>query len=372
MKVSRISKLSAAYSIGFALFAAAASADDDTRIYTMDNAASANHVLVFRQDRGGGLHAEGSVETGGAGAGAGLSSQGSIALSQDGRWLFVCNAGSGEISVFKAGKDRLDLADKVNSGGAMPVSLALRDNLLYVLNAGGEAGGTDNLSGFVFADGKLHALPNSTQALSGTNTTPTDVAFSDEGGVLVVTEKGTSLIDTFAIGHDGLAASHQIFVSAGQAPFGFAAGRKDRIYVSEAAGVPGASSASSYQVSNTGGLTVISPTNSTMQQAACWLILSPDERFAYTANAGSGTLSGFGIASNGDLALLSANGVTANIGSGSHPVDMGVSHDGGYLFVVANGNGTLNVFHIARDGSLAPVDSVSGIAASAAGLAVRD
>ncbi|PYV66490.1 MAG: 3-carboxymuconate cyclase, partial [Acidobacteria bacterium] len=67
----------------------------------MDNAASANHVLVFQRAENGQITSVGSVTTGGTGTGAGLSSQGAVLLSHDGHWLFVCNAGSDEISVFE-------------------------------------------------------------------------------------------------------------------------------------------------------------------------------------------------------------------------------------------------------------------------------
>jgi 6-phosphogluconolactonase (cycloisomerase 2 family) len=109
-----------------------------------------------------------------------------------------------------------------------------------------------------------------------------------------------------------------------------------------------------------------------MQQAACWLVLTPDEQFAYTANASSGTLSAFNVSPNGDLSLLDFNGITGNIGAGSHPVDMAVSADGQFLFSLANGNGTLNLFKISCDGSLVYLDSLGGIATSAAGLAIQN
>src|SRR5260370_40572319 len=80
--------------------------------------------------------------------------------------------------------------------------------------------------------------------------------------------------------------------------------------------------------------------------AACWLTLSLEERFAYTANAGSGSLSGFSVAPDGTLHLLNPGGIAAVIGVGSHPVDMAVSRDGRFLFYLANGNGTLNSFRV--------------------------
>ncbi|HEX3628103.1 MAG TPA: beta-propeller fold lactonase family protein [Verrucomicrobiae bacterium] len=373
MKHSLFTTLCSGLALGCALLGTSSKAAEGVTIYTMDNAINGNHVLIFQQQKNGALAQTGSIETGGAGSGGGgLASQGSIQISPDGQWLFVCNAGSDEISVFQIRQNRLELSDKVSSGGQMPVSLALRDHLLYVVNSGGTVGGTDNITAFTFVNGRLSALPQSTRPVSGAFTTPTDVAFIQDGKVLVVTERDTSIIDTYAIGANGLATSHQMFESAGKTPFGFAAGRRDRIFVSEAAGVPGASSASSYDVSDTGDLTGISLTNSTMQQAACWLVLTPDEQFAYTANAGSGTLSAFNVSPNGDLSLLDFNGITGNIAAGSHPVDMAVSQNGRFLFSLANGNGTLNVFQISCDGALVYLDSLGGIATSAAGLAIHN
>src|SRR4029077_1044335 len=101
------------------------------------------------------------------------------------------------------GPQGLQLADKGSSGGRVPVSLAFHHNLLYVVNAGGTVGDKDNVTAFVFADGKLSALPGSTRALSGDNTGPAQVSFTRSGDVLVVTERLTSLIDTFTLGDDG-------------------------------------------------------------------------------------------------------------------------------------------------------------------------
>jgi 6-phosphogluconolactonase len=367
MNQSIFTKAFSGLGLGLALLGSTAKADDHSVVYTMDNAVGANHVLVFQQDEKGALHGTGSAATGGGGTGGGLSDQGSVILSHDGQWLFVCNAGSDEISVFSTAHNRLQLVDKVSSGGQMPVSLALHHNLLYVVNAGGLAGGQDNITGFFFVDGRIVALPGSTRALSADNTGPAEVAFTHDGNTLIVTERLTNLIDTFTVGDDGLAAVHQTFASAGADPFGFSVGHQDRIFVSEATD----STASSYSVSDEGDLNVISASVPTKQHAACWLTLTPDEHYAYTADAGSGTLSGFSVAADGSVHLLEADGVAAVIGNGSHPVDMAPSNDGRFLFSLANGNGTLNAFRIAADGSLKSLGAARGIPASAAGLAAR-
>jgi 6-phosphogluconolactonase (cycloisomerase 2 family) len=155
-------------------------------------------------------------------------------------------------------------------------------------------------------------------------------------------------------------------------PFGFAVGRRDRIFVSEAAGgAANASSASAYSISEDSDLNVLSATVSTEQTAACWLSISQDGRFLYTANAGSGTISGFKVSPAGGLQLLSPGGITAVTGPGSHPVDMTFSRDGRFFYALANGNGTIAAFRTRPDGLLEPLSVVNGIPASAAGLAGR-
>ncbi|HZR18908.1 MAG TPA: beta-propeller fold lactonase family protein [Verrucomicrobiae bacterium] len=371
MKQSRFAKYLNWLGLSAALGSAAALADDSV-IYTMDNAASANHVLVFHAGEHGAPKLVETVPTGGTGTGAGLSSQGSVLLTRDGRWLFVCNAGSDEVSVFAAGNRDLHLAQKVHSGGHLPLSLTLHRNLLYVLNAGGSVGDKDNITAFAFANGSLFQLSGSTRALSADNTGPAQVSFTQDGDALVVTERNTNLIDTFPLGDDGLAMPGSSFASAGQTPFGFAVGHRDRIFVSEAGGgAANASSASSYSISDTGELTVISGAVPTRQTAACWLTLTHDGRFIYTANAGSGTLSGYGVAPDGTLHLLDPNGITASTGPGSHPVDMAEGRDGRMLFALANGNGTLGAFRLTGDGGLQPLGFAGGIATSAAGLAAQ-
>jgi 6-phosphogluconolactonase len=373
MKSSSIGKCLGVLGAGLLAVTVTASAGEEAGvIYTMDNAAAGNHVLAWKRMASGDLVGPAMQATGGMGMGAGLSSQGSIVLSHDGHWLFVCNAGSDDISVFEVAPHGLRLVDKVSSGGRLPLSLTLRRHLLYVLNAGGTVGDKDNIAGFLFLRGKLVALSKSIRALSGDDTGPAQVSFTDDGDALVVTERNTNLIDTFDLDDDGLATTHKLFQSAGLTPFGFAVGRRDRVFVSEAGGgAANASSASAYSISDDGDLTVLSAAVPTEQTAACWLITSQDGRFLYTANAGSGTISGFSISRQGVLQLISPGGITAVTGTASHPVDMTLSRDGRLLYCLANGNGTIAAFRTKPDGSLEPLSVVSGIPASAAGLAGR-
>ena len=211
-------------------------------------------------------------------------------------------------------------------------------------------------------------LPGSSRPLSAASTTPTQVSFSRDGDLLVATEKITGMIDTWVLGHDGMATNHQVFMSEGVWPFGFAVGRGNRIFVSEAdAGAANASSASSYKLADSGNLTVISAMVPTEQTAACWLVLTYDGSYVYTANAGSASISGFHVGANGSLELLKNSSLPAK--TGMHPADMAFSPEGSTLFSLNNGDGTISAFSIKSNGALEPRNGLSGLPTTAAGLA---
>lgn len=74
-------------------------------VYVQTNAAP-NEVIVFRRTGDGSLDRIGSVATGGEGDGSPhLQSQGSVALTGDGRHLLVTNAASDDLSVFSVAAD---------------------------------------------------------------------------------------------------------------------------------------------------------------------------------------------------------------------------------------------------------------------------
>jgi hypothetical protein len=95
---------------------AAASANEEQEhspggaVFTLTNDAQANAVIAFNRSGRGTLSHPRSFATGGRGTGAGLGSQGAIALSRNGRWLFAVNAGSNDVSVFSVRGTELRLA----------------------------------------------------------------------------------------------------------------------------------------------------------------------------------------------------------------------------------------------------------------------
>jgi 6-phosphogluconolactonase (cycloisomerase 2 family) len=329
-----------------AVAAQAASAANDTpgAVYTLTNSPGGNAVAAYARSAQGALAYVGSFATGGTGTGAALGSQGALALTDDGRDLYAVNAGSNTVSKFAVDADGLRLVAQFPSGGVRPVSVTVHGDVLYVLNAG-----SNTIAGFT-TDGEWLV----SQPLLGAG--PAQVSFSPRGDELVVTEKATQSIDTFAV-VDGIAQAGVASSSAGATPFGFAFDTVGRLFVSEAAG-----SASSYTV-DAAGAHVISGAVPTFQGAPCWLVTSKNGKFAYTANAAAGSISGFGIAPDGSLALL---GSTPGL---AHPLDEAVSNNGRFLYVLNDGRHDIAGYRIAADGSLAPLGEVGTLPAGSIGLA---
>lgn len=346
------------------LFAAVATASNSDNspgaVYTLTNSPAGNAVVAFSRAADGTLAPQGTFATGGNGTGNGLGSQGAVVLSRDGRQLFAVNAGSNSISLFGVRPNGLDLQATVASGGVGPISVSERKGLLYVLNAGGAG----NIAGFTVGNGGLTPLAGSIRPLGAGSAGPAQVSFTPDGSALVVTEKASSTIDVYAVGADGVAGAPLVSPSAGGTPFGFDFDNRGHLLVSEAEG-----SASSYDVSGAGA-SVISGAVATHQGAPCWLIASKNGKYAYTANAAAGTISGFSVGPEGNISLLDTTGASASLGSTSHPLDEAVSNDGQFLYNLTDGLHTISGFRIAEDGGLASVGSLP-VPAGAAGLAVR-
>ncbi|MFL5733485.1 MAG: lactonase family protein [Chloroflexia bacterium] len=334
-------------------------------VYALTNAAAGNSVVAFDRASNGSLSFADTYSTGGLGSGDGLGSQGALILSENNNWLFAVNAGSNDISVFSVGRHGLELVDRVASGGTRPIGLTENNGVLYVLNAGGSG----NITGFnVGHDGHLSPIAGSTQPLSGNATGPAQVQFSTDGRLLAVTEKATSKIDIYTVSKGGVASGPTVHNSSGATPFGFAFGKGGKLVVSEASGA-----VSSYAVGNDGSFNVVSGSSPTHQTAACWLVLTGNQRYAYAANAGSASISGYTVDGDGNLALLNADGRTGL--TGAHPADLAMSINSHYLYslnITPTSQG-ISAFEVQSDGSLVnvPLSGITGLTTASAGLAAR-
>ena len=335
------------------------------RVYSLSNQVSGNKVLEFARAANGVISYNTAYATGGTGTGGGLGNQGALILGEDNETLLAVNPGSNSISLFKISENGLSLKSTVGSGGTKPVSITMNHNLVYVLNAGG----TGNISGFKMDDDMLISIPNSSRPLSSPAAGAAEIAFVNEGKVVVVTEKATNKIITYTIKESGVPAAMHSISSSTPTPFGFDAGRNGKIFVSEAAGgAPGASKLSSYQVNYDGSISLITGSVGANQSAACWIVITENGKYAYTTNTGSNNLSSFNI--NKNSGAINVNTPIAST-TGAGPIDAALSSNSKNLYILNAGSHSISVYSVATNGNLTSIQLLPGLPVGATGLASK-
>jgi 6-phosphogluconolactonase (cycloisomerase 2 family) len=283
-----------------------------------------------------------------------LASQGSLLYDSRHRLLIAVNAGSNSISVLGVRGDHLRLRQVLKSGGAFPVSLARHGNLVYVLNAAGAG----SIKGYAVHGRELEPLARSFRSLHLTPVTgptqfvntPGQVSFSPDGRHLLVTTKANgSSIDVFTVRENGQPSpGFVVNPSSTPVPFAMTFDRRHRLVVAEA----GASSLTTYRLHKDGTVAPIASV-ANGQAALCWVVLG--RGFAFGSNTGSGTVTSYSHHGSGGFSVVSQTPV------GSGPIDMATSTDRKFLYVEAGGAGAIDALRIHSDGSLTPVDTVTGL-----------
>jgi 6-phosphogluconolactonase (cycloisomerase 2 family) len=265
--------------------------------------------------------------------------------------LFAVNAGSNTMSVFAVHGDHLRLQQVVPSFGQFPVSVAVHDDLVYVLNA--RAGGSVQGYGIFF--NYLLPIPGSSRPLGLNPTatpefvnTPGQVAFTPDGSQLVVTTKANgSSNDVFGVHHFGLLDPTPVVnAEPGAVPFAVTFDRADNLVVTEA----GTNAVATFDLHHNGTLTPITAVL-TAQMATCWIV-GANGQF-YTSNAGSASVTRFQSNPGGGLTLL------GNTSTDAGSVDAAATPNGHSLYVQTGGNGIVDEFRINGDGSLTAIGSVT-------------
>ena len=354
------------------------------------------------------------VSTGGLGSGPGelpapfplgipagnpLTAQDSLILTDDGLFLLTVNAGSNDISVLAVTDNGLKLVDRASSGGDVPVAIAQHGNLVYVINEGelsaNELGKVPSMIGyFIDQNGHLTPIPNSFQITGRPDAQPGDLVFSPDGRFLVITDKfAETFIHIFQVEDNG--TTHEVgdVVSNIPAPIGAAFTLHNILAVTEAnakfidgqrAGVPNGSSMSTYIFNADGMLSPISLSVRTEQTVASYVRFTPDGRFAFTSNKGSGSMSSFTVSPDGKLTLLKSIAALTG-GAFSEPLDEEITPDGKFLYVltpmealgdtlilpIPSNAGAIIGYRIGEDGSLMATTVVEGLPLSIVGVVAR-
>ena len=279
---------------------------------------------------------------------------------------------------FRVTSSGLTLTENTSSGGDYPVSLTYFHGSLYVLNAGGEG----NITGFSLDDnGRLSAIYNSTRSLGAA--TPADgpqpnileapgqIGFSPNGNFLVITDKGGVSGDgkllVFPILSNGLPSDQPMVThTANPVPFSFTFDRFGHPIVVDAS----AGTVTSYAIGPNGGLTTLN-TAVTGQAATCWIVNNTQTIF--TDNTGSGTISAFSSTYNGSLSPVTPDGIVANTGSGTLPLDAAISRNGQFFYSLTTGVGQIAMFKVNSNGSLTSIGTIDGYSAVSGfqGIAAR-
>jgi DNA-binding beta-propeller fold protein YncE len=178
------------------------------------------------------------------------------------------------------------------------------------------------------------------------------VLFNPSGTKLVATLVASSQIASFAVRSDGslVPAPGSPYAAQGLGPFGseFSPVNPDQLFVSNAHNGAGLGTVSAFADAWNGTLSPIgSSPFADGQTAPCWLTISPDGRYLYAVNTGSGTVSSYTIAPDGTLALDSSTSVSTLGGVGA--VDPGLTPDGTVLYVNESRAGAVGEFAV--DGS---------------------
>ena len=332
-------------------------------VYVQTNAAP-NEVISFRRASGGALDLLGTVATGGDGDDSPhLQSQGSVTLTGDGQHLLVTNAASDDLSVFSVAADgSLELRERVHTGSA-PRSVDERDGLVVVLNTG-----QPRLASFrVRAEG-IEPVEGGDQVLDTSDADPAQVAFSPDGSMVVITQRGTDSVVTYEVAPDGTFGASSEVASEGPTPYGFAFTSEGTLVVTEAyRAEKGAAAASSYTIVD-GSLVARTSSVGNGRSEICWAVVTPDDRFAFTTNFADGAVSRYAIASDGSLSLEDA---TAGISVDGMPGlrDEDLSSDGRFLYAIDADGGRIYGWSVDADGALKPVGSWEGVPETVAGLA---
>ncbi len=409
-----------------AVKATAAAAVDLTKgaVFLQSNFREGNYVVAFARHADGTLTKVGQFPTGGGGSGSFEDSAQGIVLASaqaeaapdnlggSAEFLFVVDAGTSDIAVFKVEPTKLQLVGDYPSNGQTPVSVTVSHGLLYVLNSGkydnrefdqvgnalencasgysevaatgaefnnGDVHATSSITGFyVDSTGKLTHIPGSTRTLSGDPLSGcAQVAFNPAGNQVVVSErlaqiageKGTKVgaLDTFSVNSDGTLSNHKLDTPTGVSPFGFTFTKNGTLLTTEqdyGYYNPGGSTTASYTLNSDGSLTATSPSVQTGRTDTCWVVATGNGKYAYTASAfGYGPITELNLGAKGftgqfDAVASSPNDDPTNSHLTFGSTDLSLSSDSQYLYSLNSFEGFVEAFKVQADGTLKFVQKV--------------
>ncbi|MFE0254347.1 lactonase family protein [Streptomyces sp. NPDC059010] len=347
-----------------------AGAETGRAVFVQGNELSGNTIHVFARDGQGKLKPAGTYATGGRGGDQvdaptdSLASQGSLVYDDASGMLLAVNAGSGTLTSFRVEGTKLKHRQVLDTGGEFPSGIAVRGNVAYVMNAGGEGsvqGFRITRKGLVPMRGSFRSLGLANEDVPRFDTSPGEVEITPDGRALVVTTKGNNTVEIFPLKKNGLPAVAEPVVnkSAGNVPFAISFDSSgSRMLVAEAE----KSTVSVYKVRHNGKLKVLQQPLASGQEVLCWLERAGN--YFYGGNTGNSTVTGYRMDKHGRLSLTNEVGLATPPSSKSQGViDIAVTKDAKFVYVQNATSGTVDGFRVEEDGSLTKVTTAEGLPA---------
>lgn len=327
-------------------------------VYVLSNSAGTNSVLTYARDASGNLTLFAETPTGGSGTGGDLGGGlGGLTYDATTGLLYAVNAGSNSLTCFQLNTDgTLSLLDTVNTGGTLPVSVAVYLDTVYVLNAG-----DSTIQGFRLVNGSFVAIDSVGGALSTATAGAIQLRFFPTATILVASERDNNNLTTLLLDGNRAASPASIQSSVGTAPTGFDFTPAGILVCGETAGA-----LSSYSVAPDGSLISTSGSVASGENGTAAVTVLENGLFAFASNTGSGSISSYVIGGNGSLSFL------ARTASETGPVDLAVSADEAFLFCLSRAVGRISIYQLNRDsGSLTVLAPFTALPANCAGIVAR-
>jgi 6-phosphogluconolactonase (cycloisomerase 2 family) len=307
-----------------------------------------------------------------------LDADNQVLLNKDHTLLFAVNQGSDTIAVFHVASDgALTPVDgsPFPSGGMAPASLGLSGSTLVVANKAQDgvrdlSNVAPNYTSFKVGDDGTLTQVSGSNVTAKPGSSPTDAYVPPEGGVAFSTEESGPLRG-MDIGQNGvltqgsnspLDPDPQIFGSGFNPDKIFGLGiaalpRTHGLYI----GMPTVPAVAVYVYSDSGALRFVNSVPVNGAYLPCWIVVTPNARWMYTANATTGNIVAFDV---GTDPATPRQIQTFAFDQPGNPWNEALSPDARYLFVntprdtlaVPEGEGNLqHVLKIGPDGKLSEV-----------------
>lgn len=303
-----------------------------TAVFVQRNSTGRNAVAAFAQDStSGALKLVGVYRTGGKGEPS-IDGNQSHALAAKGRFLFVANAGDNSISVFRTQENgSLVLLSRVPSRGVRPVSMAVKKNVLLVVNQGirvGKPGATGgNVRAFrISADGSLSRIDKAVYRFSAKDV-PNEILSNAANPLFSVSRSGANAVSTFWLHDEGTISLAQ---TVGNIPDPLGGAIKSGADSTVIFTLPDADTAGVVSLyMNARGQTTARRTYPRPEQKdPCWAAIHPDGVRVWTSAFATRILSLYTLGTDGRLRSVSNYADSRGAGS----VDIAVNEAGSHLF----------------------------------------